>query len=48
VVSRWTGREAADAALSYASHPNAQRADTLAVGVRKRTVARMIDARDVA
>jgi hypothetical protein len=48
VVSRWTGREAADAALSYASHPNAQRADTLAVGARKRTVARMIDARDVA
>lgn len=48
VVSRWTSREAADAALSYASHPNAQRANTLAVGARKRTVARMIDARDVA
>lgn len=48
VVSRWTSREAADAALSYLSHPNAQRANTLAVGARKRTVARMIDARDVA
>jgi hypothetical protein len=41
-------REAADSALSYLSHPNAQRANTLAVGARKRTVARMIDPRDVA
>lgn len=46
VVSRWTSREAADAALSYLSHPNAQRASTLAVGARKRTVTRMIDAHD--
>jgi heme-degrading monooxygenase HmoA len=48
VVSRWTSREAADSALSYLSHPNAQRANTLAGGARKRTVARMIDPRDVA
>jgi len=45
VVSRWASREAVDAALSYASHPNAQRANTLAVAARKRTVARMIDTR---
>jgi hypothetical protein len=43
---RWTSREAADSALSYLSHPTAQRANTLAVGARKRDVARMIDPHD--
>jgi len=39
VVSRWASREAADAALSYASHPNAQRANELVSEPRRRTVA---------
>jgi quinol monooxygenase YgiN len=38
VVSRWTSREAADAALSYASHPNARRANELVSEPRRRTV----------
>jgi heme-degrading monooxygenase HmoA len=38
VVSRWTCREAADAALSYASHPNAQRANALVSEPRRRTL----------
>ena len=38
VVSRWTSREAADAAMSYASHPNAQRANELVNETRRRTV----------
>ena len=38
VVSRWTSREAADAAMSYASHPNAKRANELVNEARRRTV----------
>lgn len=38
VVSRWASREAADAAMSYASHPNAKRADHLVGQPRRRTV----------
>jgi quinol monooxygenase YgiN len=39
VISRWQSREAADAAMSYASHPNARRADELVSEPRRRTVA---------
>jgi heme-degrading monooxygenase HmoA len=38
VVSQWASRDAADAALSYASHPNAERADELVSEPRRRTV----------
>jgi len=38
VISRWASREAADAAMSYASHPNAQRADQLVSQPRRRTL----------
>ncbi len=38
VVSRWASREAAEAAMSYASHPNARRADELVGEPRRRTV----------
>jgi heme-degrading monooxygenase HmoA len=38
VVSRWASREAADAALSYRSHPNAERAEQLVSEPRRRTV----------
>jgi quinol monooxygenase YgiN len=38
VVSRWTSREAADAAMSYASHPNARRANELVSEPRRRTL----------
>jgi quinol monooxygenase YgiN len=38
VVSRWASREAADAALSYLSHPNAQRAAQLVSEPRRRTL----------
>ena len=38
VVSSWASREAADAALSYASHPNATRADRLVDQPRRRTL----------
>jgi heme-degrading monooxygenase HmoA len=38
VVSRWASREAADAAMSYASHPNAKRANQLAGEPRRRTL----------
>ena len=38
VVSRWASREAADAALSYASHPNAKRDEQLVSEPRRRTV----------
>jgi quinol monooxygenase YgiN len=38
VISRWASREAADAAMSYASHPNAKRADQLVSQPRRRTV----------
>ncbi len=39
VVAQWDSREAADAALSYASHPNAKRVDQLVSEPRRRTVA---------
>jgi heme-degrading monooxygenase HmoA len=38
VVSRWGSRDAADAAMSYASHPNARRAESLVSEPRRRTV----------
>jgi len=38
VVSQWASRDAADAALSYASHPNAERANELVSVPRRRTV----------
>jgi heme-degrading monooxygenase HmoA len=38
VVSRWSSREAADAALSYRSHPNAQRVNELVSEPRRRTL----------
>jgi quinol monooxygenase YgiN len=38
VISRWASRGAADAAMSYASHPNAKRADRLVSEPRRRTV----------
>ncbi len=38
VISRWASSEAADAALSYASHPNAQRANELVSEPRRRTL----------
>ena len=38
VVSRWASRAAADAAMSYASHPNARRANELVSEPRRRTL----------
>jgi heme-degrading monooxygenase HmoA len=38
VVSQWASREAADAAMSYASHPNARRANELVSEPRRRTL----------
>jgi heme-degrading monooxygenase HmoA len=38
VISRWASREAADAAMSYASHPNARRANELSSEPRRRTL----------
>jgi quinol monooxygenase YgiN len=38
VISQWTSREAANAALSYASHLNAVRANKLASEPRRRTL----------
>jgi heme-degrading monooxygenase HmoA len=38
VVSRWASREAADAAMSYLSHPNARRAEELVSEPRRRTI----------
>jgi len=38
VISRWASREAADAAMSYASHPNAKRADQRVSQPRRRTL----------
>jgi quinol monooxygenase YgiN len=38
VVSRWASRGAADAAMSYASHPNAARANELVSEPRRRTL----------
>jgi heme-degrading monooxygenase HmoA len=39
VLSRWASREAAEAALVYLSHPNAQRVERLVSEPRRRTVA---------
>jgi quinol monooxygenase YgiN len=38
VVSRWRSRAAADAAMSYSSHPNVGRAEALVSEPRRRTV----------
>ena len=38
VVSQWANREAADAAMVYASQPNARRAEELVSEPRRRTV----------
>ena len=38
VISRWSSREAAEAALVYLSHPNAKRVDALVSEPRRRTV----------
>ena len=38
VLARWVSREAADAAMSYATHPNARRVDALVSEPRRRTV----------
>jgi heme-degrading monooxygenase HmoA len=38
VISHWASRAAADAAMSYASHPNAKRAGQLVSEPRRRTV----------
>ncbi len=38
VVVRWESREAADAAMSYASHPNARLVDELVSEPRRRIV----------
>ena len=38
VVSRWANRAAADAALSYVSHPNARRVEQLVSEPRRRTL----------
>lgn len=43
VVGRWESREAAEAAISYRSSPNARLVDALVSTPRRRTVARMID-----
>src|SRR5438552_7753048 len=43
VISAWADRAAADAALSYASHPNAVRANQLVSEPRRRTVAAVLD-----
>jgi quinol monooxygenase YgiN len=42
VVSRWASRPAADAALSYASHPTARRANQLVSEPRRRTVGTLL------
>ncbi len=44
VVGRWESRDAADAAMSYRSSPNARLVDALVSTPRRRTVGRMIDA----
>jgi catechol 2,3-dioxygenase-like lactoylglutathione lyase family enzyme/quinol monooxygenase YgiN len=45
VISRWVNRERADAAMSYASHRNAIRANELVSEPRRRTVAIVVDTR---
>ena len=42
VVSRWASRAAADAAMSYTTHPNAMRADALVSRPRRRTVGALL------
>lgn len=42
VVSRWESREAADAAMSYVSHPNAQRVEQLVSEPRRRTLGALL------
>ncbi|HEX4009549.1 MAG TPA: antibiotic biosynthesis monooxygenase [Solirubrobacteraceae bacterium] len=39
VLARWDSREAADAAMGYATHANARRVDQLVSEPRRRTVA---------
>ncbi|MFZ0379756.1 MAG: antibiotic biosynthesis monooxygenase [Solirubrobacteraceae bacterium] len=39
VLSRWSSRDAAEAALVYLSHPNAKRVEALVSEPRRRTVA---------
>ena len=39
VISQWASREAADAALTYAAHPNAARVNALVSEPRRRIVA---------
>jgi heme-degrading monooxygenase HmoA len=39
VISRWTSRDAAEAALVYLTHPNAKRVEALVCEPRRRTVA---------
>lgn len=43
VLSRWTSREAADAAMVYRSSPKARRADALVSDPRRRTLGTVID-----
>jgi heme-degrading monooxygenase HmoA len=38
VLAEWESREASDAAMSYATHPNARRVDRLVSQPRRRTV----------
>jgi quinol monooxygenase YgiN len=38
VLAQWDSREAADAAMSYATHPNAKRVDRLVSRPRRRAV----------
>jgi heme-degrading monooxygenase HmoA len=38
VISRWRNQQAADDAMSYASNPNARRADRLVSEPRRRTL----------
>ena len=38
VISRWSSQEAAEAAMSYRSHPNARQADRLVSEPRRRTL----------
>ncbi len=43
VISVWADRAAADEAMSYASHPNAVRANDLVSEPRRRTVAGVLE-----
>ena len=44
VLSRWSSREAAEAAISYRSSPTARRADALVSEPRRRMLGGLIDA----